>query len=102
LDFYHLHQNHQPTKNKIKMSFKILYFSIASTYTKRTSESFPAPQTTVSLMSLLEDKYPGITDGVLKRSLMTVNFMYVDFVAEMDLVIGVGDEVAVVPPVGAG
>lgn len=81
-------------------NFTILYFSGATVYTKRDSETFPAPMSLKTLLSTLEEKYPGIKAAVLERSMVTVNLEYVDMGEDVE--IKAGQEVAVIPPVSAG
>lgn len=84
-------------------SFKLLYFAAATNYTKRNSESLTAPTTVAELFNLLDQKYPGIRDGVLAGSMLTINLEYVDLEGDgMNTVIKSGDEVAIIPPVSSG
>ena len=59
------------------------------------------------LFGALETRYPGIGKAVLRSCAVTVNLDYVD-VEEEDsgekrgVVINVGDEVAIIPPVSSG
>ena len=56
------------------------------------------------LFPLLEDKYPGIGEKILQSCAVTVNLEYVDLDEEesTQMVIGAGDEVALIPPVSSG
>ncbi|KAK8151730.1 molybdopterin synthase small subunit CnxG [Phyllosticta citrichinensis] len=84
-------------------TFKLLYFAAASTYTGRDHDDFPAPVKASELFALLEDRYPGITQKVLTTCAVTVNYNYVDLEdADAALVLGQGDEVALIPPVSSG
>lgn len=91
-------------------TFTILYFAAASSYTNKTSERLPAPLPVLSLFSLLETRYPGIEDRVLKSCAVTVNLEYVDVVSPAvmgggssdGVTIGPGDEVGIIPPVSSG
>ena len=85
--------------------FRLLYFASAATYTKRSSDDFPAPLPMSSLFGLLESRYRGITERVLASSAVTVNLDYVDVESgdkPQGVVINEGDEVAIIPPVSAG
>lgn len=89
--------------------FKILYFAACSSYTSLSSETLPAPLPISKLYSTLEAKYPGITEKVLRSSLVTVNLEYVDIPHghgakedQEEVVIQAGDEVAIIPPVSSG
>ncbi|KAI9692610.1 MAG: hypothetical protein M1822_006841 [Bathelium mastoideum] len=103
--------------NDIKPSqglFTLLYFAAASSFTKRQSESFPAPVKATELFNLLEEQYPGIKTSVLDSCAFTVNREYVDIAPCLpvlekgtdailnDLIIQAGDEVAIIPPVSSG
>ena len=85
--------------------FNILYFASASSHTQKDSESLPAPLPLSKLFAELESRYPGFQAKILDSCLVTVNLDYVD-VPENDAadgdVIGVGDEVAIIPPVSSG
>ncbi|KIW54718.1 hypothetical protein PV05_07060 [Exophiala xenobiotica] len=100
-------------------TFTLLLFASASTYTGIETLTLPAPTTLRELFRLLEGKFPGITDKVLKSSAVTVNLEYVDsFEPEdlgkeelrrqgedgegLDTVIRQGDEVGIIPPVSSG
>ena len=86
-------------------TFSILYFATAQSYTRTSSEHFPAPLALSSLFTLLEEKYPGIRASVLSHSMLTVNLEYVDMDdegCEGGRVLQAGDEVAVIPPVSSG
>ncbi len=59
------------------------------------------------LFGVLEKLYPGITKAVLDSCAVTVNLEYVDVEEEgsgeeAGVVINVGDEVAIIPPVSSG
>ena len=59
------------------------------------------------LFAVLEKQYPGITKAVLDSCAVTVNLEYVDVeeeggVEEGGVVVNVGDEVAIIPPVSSG
>jgi molybdopterin converting factor small subunit len=83
--------------------FTILYFAAANTFTKKKSESFPAPLQLSSLYDTLEKQYPGIKDKVLTSCALTVNLEYVDLDEKApDTMINPGDEVAIIPPVSSG
>ena len=87
--------------------FRLLYFASAASYTKKSSDEFPAPLPVNALFEILETKYKGITDYVLSSSAVTVNLDYVDMEQGpkepgKDLEIQAGDEVAIIPPVSSG
>jgi molybdopterin converting factor small subunit len=82
--------------------FKLLYFASASSYTKKSSETFSAPSNAAKLFAELEEKYPGIREGVLNSCMLTVNLDYAELEKPEDLVINAGDEVAIIPPVSSG
>lgn len=85
--------------------FTILYFAAANTFTKKKSESLPAPLQLSSLYDILEQKYPGIKAKVLGSCALTVNLEYVDLeetAAGESAVLKPGDEVAIIPPVSSG
>lgn len=93
------------------MSFQIHYFSIASAYTSRNSESLPAPLPLARLFDTLEARYPGIREQVLSSCGVSVGDEYVDVPeggtgeageAVAGRVIQAGDEVAIIPPVSSG
>ncbi|KAF8540468.1 ankyrin repeat-containing domain protein [Trichophaea hybrida] len=69
---------------------------------KCNGETLPAPLPLSQLYETLEKKYPGITEKVLRGSMVTVNLDYVDLEEEAERVIKPGDEVAIIPPVSAG
>ena len=100
-------------------TFTLLLFASASTYTGTETLTLPAPTTLRELFKLLEAKFPGVTDKILKSSAVTVNLEYVDsFDPEdlgkeevkrqgeegegLDTVIRQGDEVGIIPPVSSG
>lgn len=108
--------------------FQILYFAAASSYTRKTSESLPAPLPLDKLFQALEERYAGITAKVLDSCMVTVNMEYVDVPpsksaenSKEDVVVSgsdsveqkavqqeqvamikEGDEVAIIPPVSSG
>lgn len=87
--------------------FRILYFASAASFTRKSSDNFPAPMPVTRLFGVLEKQYPGITKGVLDSCAVTVNLEYVDLDEEGSkeeggVVINVGDEVAIIPPVSSG
>jgi len=88
-----------------KGHFNILYFATASSFTKKDHESLPAPLPLSQLFRVLEERYPGMTEKVLKSCLVTVNLEYAEVPkgeGDEDRTIEEGDEVAVVPPVSSG
>ncbi|KAB5580142.1 ribosomal protein S28e-domain-containing protein [Coniochaeta sp. 2T2.1] len=88
-----------------KGHFNILYFATASSFTKKDHEALPAPLPLSQLFRVLEERYPGMTEKVLKSCLVTVNLEYADVPkgeSDEDRTIEEGDEVAVVPPVSSG
>ncbi|KAI5307967.1 hypothetical protein KEM55_006919 [Ascosphaera atra] len=85
--------------------FQIHYFASASSYTKKPTESLPAPCPLSKLFNLLEERYPGIKDKVLSSCVISLNMEYVDMDESDDgkgIMIEEGDEVAVIPPVSSG
>lgn len=86
--------------------FTVLYFAAVASYTSKESESLEAPLPLGKLFDVLEDKYPGIEAKLLGSCLVTVNLEYVDVSGEEEgsdtVVIGEGDEVAIIPPVSSG
>ena len=85
----------------LRPQFRILYFASAASFTRKPSDTFPAPMPITDLFHVLEKQYPGITKAVLESCAVTVNLEYVD-VEEAKAVIEVGDEVAIIPPVSSG
>lgn len=83
-------------------TFTVLYFASAGTLTKKSSESMPAPLSLVGLFSKLEAQYPGMQDKILSCSAVTINLRYIDLEEKESIVIGNGDEVAIIPPVSSG
>ncbi|OJJ96195.1 hypothetical protein ASPACDRAFT_46962 [Aspergillus aculeatus ATCC 16872] len=81
-------------------TFQIHYFSTATSYTGKQTERLPAPLPLDQLFPLLEARYPGITASVLRSCGVSVREEYVDVEGEdaSTVVIGAGDEVAVIPP----
>lgn len=89
------------------MSFQIHYFSTASSYTTKNTESLPAPLPLASLFDTLEARYPGIRENVLGSCGVSVGDEYVDVAGDDDkggggMVIEAGMEVAIIPPVSSG
>ena len=89
--------------------FTILYFASASTFTQKTSDTLSAPLPVTDLFEVLEDRYPGIKERVLRSCALTVNLDYVnlDSTSKGDkeivpTIIQEGDEVAIIPPVSSG
>lgn len=88
-----------------KGHFNILYFATASSFTRKEHEALPAPLPLSQLFHVLEERYPGMTEKVLKSCLVTVNLDYADVSkggGDDDKTIEEGDEVAIVPPVSSG
>jgi molybdopterin converting factor small subunit len=92
-------------------TFQILYFASASSYTRKQTESLPAPLPVHKLFDLLEEKYPGIREKVLASCAVSVGLEYVDQDVlegktpdggEDVMVIREGEEVAIIPPVSSG
>lgn len=92
-------------------TFQIHYFSTASTYTGKSTERLPAPLPISRLFDLLEERYPGMRDAVLRSCGVSVGDEYVDVdVDDKDnsgggeggVVIKAGEEVALIPPVSSG
>ncbi|PGH11178.1 hypothetical protein AJ79_05020 [Helicocarpus griseus UAMH5409] len=96
----------------MSQTFQIHYFSTASSYTKKQTESLPAPLPLPKLFDLLESRYPGIKERVLVSCAVSVGLEYVDVDGNGDedggkgggaaRVIGPGEEVAIIPPVSSG
>lgn len=87
--------------------FRLLYFASAASFTRKSSDSFPAPLPISDLFSVLEKQYPGMTKAVLDSCAVTVNLEYVDVKEDNDkekvgVEIKEGDEVAIIPPVSSG
>ncbi|KAI2781658.1 molybdopterin synthase small subunit CnxG [Daldinia loculata] len=89
-----------------KGHFNILYFASASSFTSKEFDTLPAPLSLQKLFDVLEEKYSGIKDKVLRSCLVTVNLNYVDIPESGDesaeTLIKEGDEVAIIPPVSSG
>ena len=83
-------------------TFTIHYFATASQYTSKDTEHLPAPLPLSHLFPLLEQRYPGIQSKVLCSCGVSLNGEYVDLEEDGERVIGVGEEVAIVPPVSSG
>lgn len=90
-------------------TFQLHYFASAASYTKKNTESFPAPYPLCRLFDLLESRYPGIKTKVLSCCAVSVRLEYVDG-EELDAetakdktrMIECEDEVAIIPPVSSG
>jgi molybdopterin converting factor small subunit len=87
--------------------FTILYFASIKDRTQKDSEHLPAPLQLPKLFQTLEEKYDGLkTTKILESCLVTVNLEYVDMsekpIADEEIVINEGDEVAIIPPVSSG
>jgi len=67
--------NHPVKQNE---TFAIHYFATASQYTGKHSERLPAPLPLIELFDVLEAKYPGIKEKVLKSCSVSVGDEYVD------------------------
>ncbi|KAL4912709.1 hypothetical protein BDW62DRAFT_206223 [Aspergillus aurantiobrunneus] len=84
-------------------TFQIHYFSTASTYTGKNTERLPAPLPLSHLFDTLESRYPGIKEKVLSSCSVGLGDEYVEVDGDTDgsgnVVIGAGDEVAIIPPV---
>jgi molybdopterin synthase sulfur carrier subunit len=100
-----------PTKASTPGHFTLLYFAAASSFTKLSSETLPAPLCLSKLFDILEEKYPGMKGKVLSSCAVTINLEYVDMDEEDDssapakddgTIIREGDEVAIIPPVSSG
>lgn len=83
-------------------SFTIHYFAAASQYTAKNTERLPAPTTFSHLFPLLEERYSGIRDAILRSSGVSVDGEYVDLDDEPTRLIQPGAEVAIIPPVSSG
>lgn len=90
-------------------TFQLLYFASASSYTHRESDTFQAPLPLKDLFSVIESRYSGITENILKSCAVTINLEYVDIDEKSsngdihsDIIIQAGDEVAIIPPVSSG
>lgn len=85
-------------------TFTIHYFATASQYTGNHSEQLPAPLPLARLFPVLEERYPGIQERVLRSCGLSLDGEYVDVDVESEggRVIGAGAEIAVIPPVSSG
>jgi molybdopterin converting factor small subunit len=82
-----------------QMSFTLLLFGPAATYTGSTSLQLQTPMNLKELNEKLETMFPGIQEKVLEGSMMTVNLEYVE---GLEMQLKEGDEVAIIPPVSSG
>ena len=96
---------------QMQPTFKILYFASASSFTQKHSELLPAPLPVHKLFDLLEEKYPGIKEKVLNSCAVSVGLEYVDGEVlrgeanneeRKSVMITVGEEIAIIPPVSSG
>lgn len=88
-----------------KETFTIHYFATASAYTSKNTEHLPAPLPLPQLYSLLEERYPGIRERVLRSCGLSLDGEYVDLEEAGDgeeRIIRPGAEVALIPPVSSG
>lgn len=83
-------------------TFKILYFSSATTITKKDSEFLSAPLALGKLFDTLDENYSGIKAKVLGSCMVTVNLEYVDIEEDAERELKEGDEVGIIPPVSSG
>ncbi|EAW10963.1 MoaD/ThiS family protein [Aspergillus clavatus NRRL 1] len=83
-------------------TFQIHYFSSASAYTHKQTESLPAPLPLSALFDTLDARYPGIRARILASCGVSLGDEYVDVEADAERVIEAGDEVAIIPPVSSG
>lgn len=83
-------------------TFKILYFSSATTITKKDSEFLPVPLALGKLFDTLDENYSGIKAKVLGSCMVTVNLEYVDIEEDAERELKEGDEVGIIPPVSSG
>ncbi|KAJ5806767.1 hypothetical protein N7474_010359 [Penicillium riverlandense] len=83
-------------------TFTIHYFATASQYTSKNTESLTAPLPLSALFPLLEERYPGINDKVLRSCGVSVEGEYVDVEVDKEMVILGRQEVAIIPPVSSG
>jgi molybdopterin converting factor small subunit len=89
-------------------SFTVLYFAGAGSHTGKESEAWPAPMALGALFRDIESRYPGAKAKVLGSCMVTVNLEYVDVPGDdgedesEGVVLQVGDEVAIIPPVSSG
>lgn len=88
-------------KSSPQDAFTIYYFASASQYTGRNTEHLRAPLALNRLLPTLEEIYPGI-QNVLASCAVSLAGEYVDPDEEPLRLIGVGDEVAIIPPVSSG
>lgn len=107
-------KNNNSSSSKANETFTLLLFASARAYCSETeSLTLAAPMTLRALLAELERRWPGVGDKILRRGCQIVrNLDYLDVEVgdvmdgktegEGEVVIGPGDEVAVVPPVSAG
>ena len=91
--------------------FRLLYFASAASFTRKDSDTFPAPLPVKDLFGFLETEYPGMTKAVLSSCAVTINLDYIDMdeiqnaeikSGQEAVTIKAGDEVAIIPPVSSG
>jgi molybdopterin converting factor small subunit len=95
-------QSNSQGATSAQTSFIIHYFAAASQYTAKNTERLPAPTTFSHLFPLLEERYPGIRDAILRSSGISLDGEYVDLDDEPTRLIQPGAEVAIIPPVSSG
>jgi len=86
-------------------TFTLLLFASASSYTGLESIDFPAPMPLSQLFHTLENKFPGMTNKILKSCAVCVNLEYVDTTTgngQEETILKAGDEVGIIPPVSSG
>lgn len=84
-----------------KGAFTIYYFALASHYPGRHTEYLRAPLALSQLFPTLDELYPGFLN-FLPSCAVSLKGTYVDPEEEPMRLIGVGDEVAIIPPVSSG
>jgi molybdopterin synthase sulfur carrier subunit len=108
----------QPSSFQSRATFHIYYFASAAEYTGKHAELLPAPLPLAKLFDVLEDRYPGIREAVLKSCGVSVGDEYAAF-EDVDVnspdpihdgspgerggkMIEPGVEVGIIPPVSSG